>query len=94
MVAKVSRSKALARAVRESSSKPSLTLSEIGWLESLAEGMTLRAIGEREGMTVRTLQRRLQNLFLRMGVHKRDQAIAFAVGEGLIAPGRGNLDTA
>lgn len=60
-----------------------LAPSEVRWLQALSEGMTLRTMCDVEGLSIRTLQRRLQNLYLRMGVLNRDQAVALAASWGV-----------
>jgi DNA-binding NarL/FixJ family response regulator len=69
--------------IPEQLTQPALAPSEVRWLHGLTTGMSIRALSEAEGMSVRTLQRRMHNLFLRIGALNREQAIARAVAWGL-----------
>lgn len=63
---------------------PDLTSDEIRWLRRLSNGVSIRALHTEEYLSERELHRRLQNLYFRMGVRNRDQAVAKAGRLGLI----------
>ncbi len=59
---------------------------ELAWLRLLAAGATTSALARRSRLSDRTINRRLANLYSRMGVRNRAEAIAAATRWGLIAP--------
>jgi DNA-binding NarL/FixJ family response regulator len=59
---------------------------ELTWLRLLAAGATTNALAARSRLSDRTIHRRLADLYSRMGVHNRAEAIAAATRWGLIAP--------
>lgn len=63
---------------------PDLTPDEIRWLRKLSNGVSIRVLHTAEYLSERELHRRLQKLYLRMGVTNRDQAVAKAARLGVI----------
>lgn len=61
-----------------------LTPREQEVLELVAAGLGNRAIAERLGMSARTAQKHLENLFKKVGVHDRTELVAAAFRSGLL----------
>lgn len=57
---------------------------ERGWLGALAAGCSVRALAEEVGYSERTMHRRLGNLYRRLGVENRTQALTVAARCGLL----------
>ncbi len=62
-----------------------LTLREEGVLELLAAGLTNREIAERLGVSPETVKKHVGNLFAKLGVRNRTEAVAKARGLDLLA---------
>lgn len=62
---------------------PSLTVRELEVLRSLSTGVTDRAMGEQLGVSERTIQYHLSNIYKKLGVKRRSEAIAWALKTGL-----------
>lgn len=60
------------------------TSEELGWLRMLAAGATATALAEQSGLSNRTMYRRLADLYTRLGVHNRAEAITTATRWGLL----------
>ena len=62
--------------------EPSLTMREIEVLRSLSTGGTDRAMGEQLGVSERTIQYHLSNIYKKLGVKRRSEAIAWVLKAG------------
>ena len=63
---------------------PGVTQREREVLELVAEGLGNRAVADRLGMSTRTAQKHMENLFKKLGVHDRTELVAAAFRRGLI----------
>lgn len=63
---------------------PQLTGREREVLDLVAEGLTNREVGERLGMSVRTAQKHVENLFKKFAVHDRAELVAVAFRRGVL----------
>ena len=63
---------------------PTATPRERAVLELVADGLTNREIGEQLGISARTAQKHLENLFTKFGVHDRAQLVSHAFRSGLL----------
>ena len=61
-----------------------LTGRELEVLGLLAEGLSNRAIAERLVISEKTAGRHVANVYLKLGVHSRTQAVRAATGHGLL----------
>ena len=68
-----------------SSRKPALTGREIEVLESIAAGMTSREVGEKLFISENTVKNHVRNILDKLGLGSRNEAVMFAVREGLIS---------
>lgn len=68
-----------------SSRHPTLTSREVEVLQRVAEGYTSRAIGELLYISENTVKNHVRNILDKLGVHSRNEAVLFALREGLIA---------
>lgn len=66
------------------SAQLTLTPREHEVLELVAAGLGNRAIAERLGMSARTAQKHLENLFKKVGVHDRTELVTAAFRSGLL----------
>lgn len=64
---------------------PPVTPREREVLQLLAEGLANRAVAERLGISTRTAQKHVENLFKKFNVHERQQLIGIAHRSGLLA---------
>ncbi|HSK98328.1 MAG TPA: response regulator transcription factor [Euzebyales bacterium] len=64
---------------------PSVTPREREVLDLLAEGLANRAVAERLGISTRTAQKHVENLFKKFNVHERAELIGIADRAGLLA---------
>lgn len=64
--------------------KPELTPREQQVLELVAEGLANREIAEKLGMSTRTAQKHLENLFKKVGVHDRTELVTRAFRQGML----------
>lgn len=64
--------------------KTDLTPREQQVLELVAEGLANREVAERLGISTRTAQKHLENLFKKVGVHDRTELVTYAFRRGLI----------
>jgi DNA-binding NarL/FixJ family response regulator len=64
--------------------KPDLTPREQQVLELVAEGLANREIAEKLGMSTRTAQKHLENLFKKVGVHDRTELVTRAFRQGML----------
>jgi len=71
---------------RRVSTTPSLTGRELAILHLLADGLTAAAIGRRLGVSPRTVQKHLENLYRKLGVRDRLQAVLAAQEAALLEP--------
>lgn len=62
-----------------------LTPRQLECLSRIASGKTSAEIGEALGLSKRTVDHYVLNACTRLGVRNRTQAVAKAIGEGLIA---------
>jgi DNA-binding NarL/FixJ family response regulator len=60
----------------------SLTVRELEVLRSLSTGVTDRAMGEQLGVSERTIQYHLSNIYKKLGVKRRSEAITWALRAG------------
>jgi len=63
---------------------PAVTPREREVLDLLAEGLANRAVAERLGISTRTAQKHVENLFKKFNVHERAELIGFATRSGLL----------
>ena len=63
---------------------PAVTPREREVLDLLAEGLANRAVAERLGISTRTAQKHVENLFKKFNVHERSELIALATRSGLL----------
>jgi len=63
---------------------PTVTPREREVLRLLAEGLANRAVAERLGISTRTAQKHVENLFKKFNVHERQQLIGLAHRSGLL----------
>jgi DNA-binding NarL/FixJ family response regulator len=61
-----------------------LTLREVEVLRLLARGLTHRQIAGRLGITHKTARNHMANVYDKLEIHARAQAVMYAVREGLI----------
>jgi DNA-binding NarL/FixJ family response regulator len=61
---------------RQSTSRTPLTRREVQVLALIATGMTNQAIADRLGIQIRTVKNHVHNILAKMGVNRRDQAVA------------------
>lgn len=64
--------------------QPTLTARERDVLELIADGLGNRAIAERLGISARTAQKHVENLFRKLGVHDRTELVSTAFRRGLL----------
>ena len=77
--------KLLADATRETvAADPGITHREREVLELVASGMGNRAIADQLGMSTRTAQKHMENLFKKLNVHDRTELVAAAFRRGLL----------
>ena len=65
--------------------RPDITDEEIGWLAELASGETVARIADETGYSERAMFRRLHEVYERLGVSGRTEAIVAAERLGLFA---------
>jgi two-component system, NarL family, response regulator LiaR len=70
---------------RSEGMREALTSREMEVLEAAARGKSNKAIGESLSISIQTVQVHLRNIFGKMGVNSRSEAIAFAVFRGWIS---------
>jgi DNA-binding NarL/FixJ family response regulator len=63
-------------------SGPAPTDDEIGWLRALGQGSTVASLADASGLSERVLYRRLNELYRRLGVPNRTQALILGRDEG------------
>jgi DNA-binding NarL/FixJ family response regulator len=63
---------------------PELTHREMEVLELVAEGLSNRAVAEQLGMSTRTAQKHVENLFKKLQVHDRTELVTHAFRRGLL----------
>jgi DNA-binding NarL/FixJ family response regulator len=63
-----------------------LSVRELEVLRLLVRGESSREIGDRLGLSIRTVERHVSNIYLKTNTHGRAQATAFAVANGLASP--------
>jgi DNA-binding NarL/FixJ family response regulator len=63
---------------------PELTQREAEVLELVSEGLSNRAVAERLGMSTRTAQKHVENLFKKLQVHDRTELVTAAFRRGLL----------
>ncbi|HEX9123135.1 MAG TPA: response regulator transcription factor [Actinomycetota bacterium] len=61
-----------------------LTVRERHVMKLLAEGLNMRQIGERLSVSEHTVRTHMQNLYAKLGVHRRVEVVRFAARYGLI----------
>jgi DNA-binding NarL/FixJ family response regulator len=65
-----------------------LTTSERELLGLLANGWSNRRIANECRLSLHTVRTRVQNILVKLGVHSKLEAVAFAFDHGLVLPGR------
>jgi DNA-binding NarL/FixJ family response regulator len=65
-----------------------LTRSEREMLRLLANGWSNRRIANECLLSLHTVRTRVQNILVKLGVHSKLEAVAFAFEQGLVLPGR------
>ena len=68
---------------------PRISEEEIGWLTALARGVTVARLADESGYSERAMFRRLHDLYARLGVRNRSEAISEAARLGLDRTPRG-----
>jgi predicted ATPase/DNA-binding CsgD family transcriptional regulator len=63
-----------------------LTPREVDVLRGLANGRSNRQLADELSLSVRTVERHVENLYGKLGVHSRTQAALYALGHGLAEP--------
>jgi DNA-binding NarL/FixJ family response regulator len=63
-----------------------LTADEVGWIDDLARNRSVARIAADAGVSERTMYRRLDHLFHRIGVHNRIEAVAWATRNRYLDP--------
>ena len=63
-----------------------LTLREQEVLELLAQRLSAKEIGQRLFISDRTVKRHLANIYEKLGVHSRREAVALALALGMLSP--------
>ncbi len=76
--------RALGEADAPPDSMPDLTPRELDVLQLLAQGLDNEAIARRLTLTMRTVQNHVSNLYGKLGVDSRAEAILFAIRRGLV----------
>ena len=74
----------LAAIARSNVDRPAVADHEVKWLRLLGDGKTTADIADLQHFSVRTMQRALRQLYDRLGVDGRAQAIAWAGRHGLL----------
>lgn len=67
-----------------------LTERELGILQLVGEGLSNKQIGKNLFISDRTVQAHLSNIFSKLGVSSRTEAVMYAVRKGWIVTGKGN----
>jgi len=67
-----------------------LTERELGILQLVGEGMSNKQIGKTLFISDRTVQAHLSNIFSKLGVSSRTEAVMYAIRKGWITTGKGN----
>ncbi|WP_347770206.1 response regulator transcription factor [Nonomuraea sp. B5E05] len=62
---------------------------ELRVLELIARGLSNAQIAEEVGLSVSTVKNRVSDLFAKLGVRDRAQAVIVAYEAGLVTPGHG-----
>lgn len=65
--------------------KPALTGREIEVLQSVAEGLTSKEIGERLFISENTVKNHVRNILDKLGLRSRNEAVMYAIREELIS---------
>jgi len=72
------------RMSRDSGAGTAVSGEEAGWLRSLADGVTIAQLASTAGYAERSMYRLLRNLYERLGVNNRHEAIVVATRRGLL----------
>jgi DNA-binding NarL/FixJ family response regulator len=67
-----------------------LTERELGILQLVGEGLSNKQIGKNLFISDRTVQAHLSNIFSKLGVGSRTEAVMYAVRKGWITTGKSN----
>jgi DNA-binding NarL/FixJ family response regulator len=65
-----------------------LTKREVEVLKAIAQGQNSEQIAETLHVSERTVRNHLANIYKKLGVHDRTQAVLYAVRHGLVDPRR------
>jgi DNA-binding NarL/FixJ family response regulator len=65
---------------------PMLTKREVEVLKAIAQGENSKEIAETLHVSERTVRNHLANIYRKLGVHDRTQAVLYAVRHGLVDP--------
>jgi DNA-binding NarL/FixJ family response regulator len=65
--------------------RPALTGREIEVLQSIAEGMTSKEVGERLFISENTVKNHVRNILDKLGLRSRSEAVMYALREDLIS---------
>ena len=76
-------------ATAASGRRDGLTSREVEVLELLAEGLTHRQIARRLGITDKTARNHMANVYEKLEIHGRAQAVLYAIREGLVQLSQG-----
>jgi DNA-binding NarL/FixJ family response regulator len=76
-------------ATAASGRRDGLTSREVEVLELLAEGLTHRQIARRLGITDKTARNHMANVYEKLEIHGRAQAVLYAIREGLVELSQG-----
>jgi DNA-binding NarL/FixJ family response regulator len=72
------------RRTAEDTAAPKLTERETDVLRLVAKGLTAKQVGERLGVSHRTVENHVQNTLTKLQLHNRVQLVRYAVDKGLV----------
>lgn len=75
------------------SALPSLTAREHDVLEAMTDGLATKAVAQRLGMAVKTVENHKTRVFDKLGVRTQAAAVSFAISNGLLASGPSALES-
>ena len=65
-----------------------LTRREVQILQLMADGVPAEALAQSLAMSPATLRTHMQNIIIKLGVHSKTEALAFAIRHGRVVTGR------
>ncbi len=72
---------------RRTAKPKGLTRRQLQVIRLIAEGLTSQKVADRLGLSVRTVDRHVENMMNRLEVHTRIELVKYAIREGLIDVG-------